>query len=141
MRDIVLAHGVKRIVIDSLSGLELALAPGYREDFRETLHRMSAMLTAMGVTLLLTVEIVDSYIDLRFSPHGTAFLTDGIILMRYIELKGQLKRMLSVVKLRGSEHSKELRLYDITTDGLSIGDALADYEGLMSGTPTRVENS
>ena len=77
VRDAVLAHGVKRIVIDSLSGLELALAPAFREDFRETLHRMSAMLTAMGVTLLLTVEMVDSYIDLRFSPHGTAFLTDG----------------------------------------------------------------
>ena len=141
VRAMVLAHGVKRIVIDSLSGLELALAPGYREDFRETLHRMSAMLTAMGVTLLLTVEMVDSYIDLRFSPHGTAFLTDGIILMRYIELKGQLKRMLSVVKLRGSQHSKDIRLYDITTDGLLLGDGLRDYEGLMSGTPTRVEDS
>ncbi|MDP9132019.1 MAG: AAA family ATPase [Nitrospirota bacterium] len=141
VRDAVLAHGVKRIVIDSLSGLELALAPAFREDFRETLHRMSAMLTAMGVTLLLTVEMVDSYIDLRFSPHGTAFLTDGIILMRYIELEGRLKRVMAVVKLRGSQHSKELRLYEITNDGLVIGSGLQGYEGLMTGTPRRLDNA
>ncbi len=135
VRTVVLAHGVKRIVIDSLSGLELALAPGFREDFRETLHRMVAMLTSMGITLLMTVEVVDSYIDLRFSPHGTAFLTDGIILQRYIELEGQLKRMMAVVKLRGSQHSKELRLYEITNEGLVIGSELHGYEGLMTGTP------
>jgi circadian clock protein KaiC len=141
IRDAVVAYGVKRIVIDSLSGLELALAPAFREDFRETLHRMTAMLTAMGVTLLLTVEMVDSYIDLRFSPHGTAFLTDGIILMRYIELEGQLKRLMAAVKLRGSQHSKELRLYEITDEGLVIGAGLKGYEGLMTGTPRRLGHS
>jgi circadian clock protein KaiC len=138
VRTVVMAHGVKRVVIDSLSGLELALAPHFREDFRETLHRMVAMLTAMGITLLLTVEVVDSYIDLRFSPHGTAFLTDGILLQRYLELDGQIQRLLSIIKLRGSQHSKELRLYDVTHDGLVIGNPLIGYEGLMSGTPKRI---
>ena len=138
IRNRVIAHGVKRVVIDSLSGLELALAPHFREDFRETLHRMVAMLTSMGITLLLTVEVVDSYIDLRFSPHGTAFLTDGIILQRYIELDGQIKRMTGVVKLRGSQHSKELRLYEVTNKGIVIGTWLKGYEGLMSGTPSRL---
>ena len=141
IRDAVVAHGVKRIVIDSLSGLELALAPAFREDFRETLHRMSAMLTAMGVTLLLTVEMVDSYIDLRFSPHGTAFLTDGIVLMRYIELEGRLQRLMAVVKLRGSQHSKELRRYEITDEGLVLGTEFQGYEGLMTGTPRRLGHS
>jgi circadian clock protein KaiC len=140
VRTVVLAHGVKRVVIDSLSGLELALAPGFREDFRETLHRMVAMLTAMGITLLLTVEMVDSYIDLRFSPHGTAFLTDGILLQRYLELDGQIKRMIAIVKLRGSQHSKELRLYEVTNEGLVIGEGLHGYEGVMTGTPRRVES-
>ena len=141
VRTVVLAHGVKRIVIDSLSGLELALAPAFREDFRETLHRMVAMLTAMGITLLMTVEVVDSYIDLRFSPHGTAFLTDGILLQRYIELEGQLKRMMAVVKLRGSQHSKELRLYEITSEGLVIGNGFHGYEGLMTGAPRPLKGS
>ncbi len=138
VRNAVLAHGVKRVVIDSLSGLELALAPAFREDFRETLHRMVSMLTSMGVTLLLTVEMADSYIDLRFSPHGTAFLTDGIILQRYVELDGQLQRLMAVVKLRGSQHSKELKLYDVTNAGLVMGQGLHGYEGIMSGTPKRM---
>ncbi|CUS39749.1 ATPase domain-containing protein [Candidatus Nitrospira nitrificans] len=138
VRTLVNEHGVKRVVIDSLSGLELALAPHFREDFRETLHRMVAMLTAMGITLLLTVELADSYVDLRFSPHGTAFLTDGILLHRYIELDGKIQRMLSVIKLRGSQHSKELRLYEVTNEGLVIGNGLTGYEGLMSGAPRRI---
>ena len=141
IRTVVQAHGVKRVVIDSLSGLELALAPSYREDFRETLHRMVSMLTALGITLLLTVEVVDSYIDLRFSPHGTAFLTDGILLQRYIELDGQLKRLMGIVKLRGSQHSKDLRLYEITNQGLIMGRELRGYEGLMTGSPRRLDHS
>ena len=141
VRKVVQAHGVKRVVIDSLSGLELALAPGYREDFRETLHRMVAMLNSMGITLLLTVEVVDSYIDLRFSPHGTAFLTDGIILQRYVELDGKLHRMMGIVKLRGSQHSKELKLYEITHEGLVMGPGLSGDEGLMTGSPRRADDS
>jgi circadian clock protein KaiC len=138
---VVIAHGVKRVVIDSLSGLELALAPGFRDDFRDTLHRMVGMLASMGITLLMTVEVADSYIDLQFSPHGTAFLTDGIILQRYVELEGQLKRLMTVVKLRGSPHSKQLKLYEITDDGLIIGEELKGYEGLMTGTPRRLDQS
>ena len=55
------------------------------EEFRESLYRMVAVLTGMGITLLMTAELEDSYVDLRFSPHGTAFLTDAIIMQRYIE--------------------------------------------------------
>ena len=78
----------RRLVIDSLSGFELALAPTFREDFRESLYRMVAAITGMGVTVMMTAEVEDSYVELRFSPHGTAFLTDAIIMQRYIELAG-----------------------------------------------------
>ena len=138
LHDIVAAiHALKarRVVIDSLSGFELALAPTFREDFRESLYRMVAVLTGMGITLMLTAELEDSYVDLRFSPHGTAFLTDTIIMHRYIELKGQLRRVMAVVKVRGSRHSKDLRPYEITEEGLVLGDALATYVGLRTGHP------
>jgi circadian clock protein KaiC len=138
LHDIVTAiHALKarRVVIDSLSGFELALAPTFREDFRESLYRMVAVLTGMGITLLLTAELEDSYVDLRFSPHGTAFLTDTIIMQRYIELKGELRRVMAVVKVRGSAHSKELRAFEITEDGIVVGDALGNYDGLLTGHP------
>ena len=128
----------RRLVIDSLSGFELALAPTFREDFRESLYRMVAVLTGMGITMMMTAELEDSYTDLRFSPHGTAFLTDAIIMQRYVELKGQLQRVMAVVKVRGSAHSKELRAFEITGDGIVMGDALSGYQGLLTGRPEPV---
>ena len=125
----------RRLVIDSLSGFELALAPTFREDFRESLYRMVTVLTGMGITMVMTAELADSYTDLRFSPHGTAFLTDAIIMQRYVELKGQLQRVVAVVKMRQSDHSKDVRFFDITDTGIVIGERLADYEGLLTGRP------
>jgi circadian clock protein KaiC len=128
----------RRLVIDSLSGFELALAPTFREDFRESLYRMVAVLTGMGMTIILTAELEDSYEDLRFSPHGTAFLTDAIIMQRYIEVGGQLKRIMAVVKVRGSAHSSDLRAFEITNEGIVLGETLGQYEGLLTGSPKAI---
>jgi circadian clock protein KaiC len=128
--------GAKRAVIDSLSGLELALAPTFREDFRESLYRMMGALTGLGVTVMATVELEDTYTSLRFSPQGIAFLTDAIIIQRYVEIDAQLKRALAVVKVRSSQHSKELREYEISPDGrIVVGNMLRGYEGLLTGRP------
>ena len=126
-----------RVVIDSLSGFELALAPTFRADFRESLSRMVNALTGAGVSVLMTSELEDRYTDLRFSPYGTAFLTDAIIVQRYIEVQSRLLRIMAVVKVRASAHSDELRQYRIDDQGLQIGDRLADREGLLGGSPTR----
>jgi circadian clock protein KaiC len=126
-----------RVVIDSLSGFELALAPTFREDFRESLARMISALATTGATVLMTSELEDRYDDLRFSPYGTAFLTDAIVVQRYIEVDSQLKRVMAAVKVRASNHSNDLRLFEIDDDGISIGPKLADFEGLLGGRPTR----
>ncbi|SAL09299.1 Circadian clock protein kinase KaiC [Caballeronia sordidicola] len=126
-----------RVVIDSLSGFELALAPTFREDFRESLLQLVSALAAEGVTVLMTSELEDRYSDLRFSPYGTAFLTDAIIVQRYIEVGSRLRRVMAVVKVRGSGHSDELREYTIDDSGICIGEMLSDQEGLLGGRPTR----
>jgi circadian clock protein KaiC len=126
-----------RVVIDSLSGFELALAPTFREDFRESLSRMVLALASTGATVLMTSELEDRYDDLRFSPYGTAFLTDAIIVQRYIEVDSRLQRVMAVAKVRDSAHSNELRLFSIDDDGIRIGRMLDDYEGLLGGRPTR----
>jgi len=131
----------RRVVIDSLSGFELALAPTFREDFRESLYRLVAVLTGMGITMLMTTELENSYIDLRFSPHGTAFLTDAIILQRYVELQGQLTRVMAVVKVRASAHSKELRRFEIGDRGIVVGERVDNYEGLLTGSPQLIRSA
>ena len=131
----------RRLVIDSLSGFELALAPTFREDFRESLYRMVTVLTGMGITMMMTAEVEDSYTELRFSPHGTAFLTDAIIMQRYVAFKGQLQRLMGVVKMRGSAHSKDLRAFEITGDGIEMGETLGSYEGLLTGSPAVISSA
>ena len=133
--DLIHRKKATRVVIDSLSGFELAVAPSFREDFRESLFRMVAVLSDLGVTVLMTSELEDRYTDLRFSPYGSAFLTDAIIVQRYIEIDSRLKRVLAVVKVRGSAHSDELREFEITDEGIVIGKPVRDYEGLLSGRP------
>jgi circadian clock protein KaiC len=136
--DLVAELKADRVVIDSLSGFELAVAPSFREDFRESLYRTIAALTATGITVMMTVEVLQSFTDLRFSPHEISFLADNLIIQRYVEMEGQIRRMLAVMKMRGSAHDTHLRLYEISSKGIHIGAALDQYRGVLTGIPTRV---
>jgi circadian clock protein KaiC len=129
--------GATRVVIDSLSGFELALAPTFRGEFREALSRTVAALVSAGVSVLMVSELEDRYSDLRFSPYGAAFLTDAIIVQRYVEIDSRLQRVMAVVKIRSSAHSNELRLFHIDDEGIHLGEMLPHHEGLLSGQPTR----
>ena len=130
--------GAKRLVIDSLVGFEMALAPGFRADFRESLYRMIAALTGAGVTILSTVEVEDKFTELSLSDYTISFLTDDIIRLRYVEIDGQLRKIMVVVKMRGGNHSKDIREYIITDEGVVIiRPRTTDYEGLISGLPRR----
>lgn len=130
--------GAKRLVIDSLVGFEMALAPGFRADFRESLYRMIGALTGAGVTILSTVEVEDTFTSLPFSHYAISFLTDDIIRMRYVEIDGQLRKVLVIIKMRGGNHSKDIREYVITDKGLMIiGPRQTDYTGLTTGIPLR----
>lgn len=131
--------GAKRLVIDSLVGFEMALAPGFRADFRESLYRMIGALTGAGVTVLSTVEIEDSFQAMPLSHYAISFLTDDILRMRYVEIDGQIRKVMVVVKMRGGNHSKDIREYVITNRGVVvIGPCRTDYTGLTTGIPTLV---
>ena len=133
--DAVERTGAKRVVIDSLAGFEMALAPGFRADFRESLYRMIGALTRTGVTIVSTVEVTETFTELAFSPYSISFLSDDIIRLRYVEIGGQLRKVLMVVKMRAGDHSKDIREYEITSQGLRVGERLTDYHGLITGVP------
>jgi circadian clock protein KaiC len=131
--------GAKRLVIDSLVGFEMALAPGFRADFRESLYRMIGALTGAGITILSTVEVEDTFTALQFSHYAISFLTDDIIRMRYVEIDGQLRKVLVVIKMRGGNHSKDIREYVITDKGVVvIHPRYTDYAALTTGIPQRI---
>lgn len=128
--------GAKRLAIDSLVGFEMALAPGFRADFRESLYRMIGALTGAGITILSTVEVEDTFTAMPFSHYAISFLTDDIIRLRYVEIDGQLRKVLVVVKMRGGNHSKDIREYVITDKGVVvIGPRQTEYARLTSGLP------
>lgn len=128
--------GCKRLVIDSLVGFELALAPGFRADFRESLYRMIGALTRMGVTIISTVEIEENFTSLSLSNFTVSFLADDILRLRYVSISGQLRKMLLVVKMRRSKHSIDMCEYQITSQGLVIGEPLRGYQGLLTSIPS-----
>jgi circadian clock protein KaiC len=128
--------GAKRLVIDSLAGFEMALAPSFRTEFRESLYRMITALTGIGVTILSTVEMDESFTAFPFSTYSISFLTDDIIRLRYICIGDQLRKILVVIKMRGGKHSNDIREYAITSNGIVISeDRLANYQGLITGIP------
>ena len=127
------------MILDSISGLEAALAPAFKEDFLESLYRLLGALTGAGVTILLTVEVTEPYNDMRFTPHPISFLTHDIVLQRYFEFEGELRRFLTVIKTRARGHSHEMRAYEITDRGLVVGDRLSDFGGLITAVPRKRE--
>jgi circadian clock protein KaiC len=128
--------GCKRLVIDSLVGFEMALAPAFRTDFRESLYRMIGALTRLGVTILSTVEIEENFTSMNLSNFTVSFLADDILRLRYVSINGQLRKMLLVVKMRRSRHSIDMCEYQITSQGMIVGEPLRGYRGLTSGIPS-----
>ena len=128
------------VVIDSLSGFEIALAPTFRADFRESLYRLVGALTATGITVVMTAEVLQGQADVRFTSEKVSFITDDIVAQRYVEIDGELRTVVAVVKMRGSQHSREFRFYEITPAGAVVGDALTNYHGIITGIPDRTSD-
>jgi circadian clock protein KaiC len=140
IRTAVQSIDAKRVVIDSISGFEMALAPAFREDFRESLYRLIGALTGLGVTMYSTVEVVEGgegSAGLQLTGYQVSFLTDDILSQRYVEIEGELKKALVVVKMRGSTHSREFRTYDITATGVQLRESLREYDSIITGMPKR----
>jgi circadian clock protein KaiC len=136
IRQAVLEIGAKRVVIDSISGFEMALAPTFREDFRESLYRLIGALTNMGVTMYSTIEVAEQS-GLQLTGHRVSFLTDVILSQRYVEIEGELRKALVVVKMRGSQHNRDFWLYESTDTGIELRETLREYDGVMTGVPSR----
>jgi circadian clock protein KaiC len=128
--------GARRVVLDSLNGLELSLAPTFRDDFQESLYRLVGWLSGGGISIVLTVEVMETFTDIKFSTHAVSFLAQNIIFLRYIEIEGRLEKVLAIVKMRRSEHSTGLHRYRISGNGIEVApESLATYVGIVTGVP------
>jgi len=79
--------------------------------------------------------VEDSFTAMPFSAYAVSFLSDDLIRLRYVSIKGELRKVLVIIKMRGGAHSREIREYEITSAGLEIGRRLGEYQGLTTGVP------
>jgi circadian clock protein KaiC len=131
------ATGATRVVIDSLTGFEVALAPTFREDFRESLYRLVGALTSSEVTVFMIHEALSVSAETGFTGERVSFITDDIIVQSYAEIDGVMEKVLSIIKMRRSAHSAEFRRYRITAHGAAVGEPLVGYDNILSGMPVR----
>lgn len=140
------AHTVKRdverrssriVMIDSISGYKLSLHGG---DLVRNLHALCKYLQSVGVTVILVIETASIVGDFKATDSNLSYLADNIIFLRYLEIQGELRKAIGVLKKRMSDFDKRLREYEITRFGLQVGEPLSDLRGVLSGTPTWAEN-
>jgi circadian clock protein KaiC len=131
--------GARRVVLDSLTSLALGTESERR--YKELVYALAKHLRAMGVTLVMTMEIPELLGAAQISGHGVSFAADNVVQLRYVEIGGRLDRALSVIKARGVDVDTELRAMRIGPDGVVVSGA-APFKGLrgvLTGIPTEVE--
>lgn len=137
LRTAVEATGARRLVLNSISGMESALPQTERSELREGLYRMTANMTAQGLVVLLTTEVPDLMGALRITTEGISFLADNIVVLRYVEIAAKLRRALTVFKMRTSAHDNRLREYRILPGkGIVVERSFQQYSGVLTGIPT-----
>ena len=124
------------VMIDSTSGFAMCM----REEKPELyLHAVAKYLRNMGVTTILINETTNITGDFRATDNAISYLADNIVYLRYIEIHGELRKVLGVLKKRMSDFEKTMREFEITRYGVKVGGALTNMRGILHGTPTLLE--
>ncbi len=114
------ATGAKRILIDSLADIEACASDQIR--FREFIYSLIQRCARSGVSAMLTMELPDLFAMGRLTERAFSHVADNVILMQYVERDAELRRAMTVVKCRGSRHDLGIHEFEITADGIVLGD-------------------
>ena len=120
--DLVEATGATRVLIDSLSDLHYAATDPVR--FREFIYSLTQRLSRAGISSIMTSEVPDLFELGRLAEYGISHLSDNVVLVQYVRAESRLLRTVTVLKSRGSAHDPEIREFDITSEGIALGDPI-----------------
>jgi circadian clock protein KaiC len=127
--------GARRILVDSISHFD-QVAEGATE-FRSVVYGFINSLKREGLTSILTRES-PVLLGGEEEKNAIAYVVDSYIMLRYVEIESAIHKALLVVKLRGSDHAKDIRQFEITNEGIEIMSRFEGQEGIMSGSPRRM---
>jgi circadian clock protein KaiC len=125
----------RRVALDSLSALERG---GSIKGFREFVIGLASFLKHQEITGLFTSTTESLMGGASITESHISTLTDSIILLRYVETFGEMKRGITVLKMRGSPHDKDIREFTIDGEGMHVGRPFRHVTGILSGTPTHL---
>lgn len=123
---------IKTLIVDSLTGYQAAMPE--EKSLVLHLHEVLLYLNRHGVTTFVTLTQHGLVGDMG-SPVDVTYLADTVILLRYFEAMGQIRRAISVIKKRAGVHESTIREYTLGGGGLSVGEPLTDFQGILRGTP------
>jgi circadian clock protein KaiC len=130
--DIIRSIEAKRVVIDPISLYSMNVREP--DELRRELYAFVNYMKENGLTLVVTHEVPDIITRVsRISEYGLEFIVDSIIMLQYVEIESEIRRSVSVLKMRGSDHDKSIRRYRITGKGIEIESRFEGYEGILSG--------
>jgi circadian clock protein KaiC len=135
VRNCVVDHGVSMVVIDSLNGYQAAMPDEHALILH--MHELLQYLNRRGVSTFLTVAQHGLVGDMK-TPVDVTYLADTVVLMRYFEADGRVRRAVSVVKKRTGPHEDTIREFQITGHGIEVGPVLREFQGVLRGVPTYV---
>lgn len=135
IKKVIEEFGPDRIAVDSLSALERVTIT---KSFREFVIGLTSFIKKKQIAGLFTATTPTLMGGASVTEQHISTITDSIILMRYVELMGEMRRGLTVLKMRGSLHDKSIREYTIDGIGIHIGRAFHNVGGILSGTPMQV---
>ena len=135
IRDEVERENVRLVVIDSLSGYHAAMPQ--ENQLVLQLHELLSYLNQQGVaTLLLNVQ--QGLVSSAEANLAISYMADAVLLLRYFEAGGRVRKAISVLKNRGGEHEDTIREFRIDHSGVRIGAPLTDFQGVLTGNPTYI---
>jgi circadian clock protein KaiC len=138
VRHCVEEHGARTVLVDSLNGYQAAM-PGEQAILLH-LHELLQYLNRQGATTFLTVAQHGLVGDMK-SPVDLTYLADSVILLRYFEALGRVRRAISVVKKRTGPHEDTIREYQIGSRGVTLGKPLTGFQGILRGVPELIGDS
>jgi circadian clock protein KaiC len=124
---------IKTVVIDSLNGYQAAMPE--ENSLILHMHELLQYLNRQGAATFMTVAQHGLVGDMK-APVDVTYLADTVILLRYFEASGTVRRAMSVIKKRTGAHESTIREFRIGNDGLSIGEPLNEFQGVLRGVPT-----
>jgi len=127
--------GAKTVVIDSLNGYQAAMPE--EKALVLHMHELLQYLNRQGASTFLTVAQHGLVGDMK-SPVDVTYLADTVVLLRYFEALGRVRRAISVIKKRTSAHEDTIREYRIDARGVTVGEPVMGFQGVLRGVPTLV---